>query len=409
MSRRQRPTITDLVIVPKKQSKSQNNSSNSKGKTRPRKKAKARRVNYEGTMAIRENIAPVAMGSSFMNMGKTSSKFRICKTELIGLLASSGSGTFNVINRLRINPASFGTFNWLSKIAPNFESYKFHRCRLIAITRAPTTASGSLIMSPDYDAADGNLPITEQYLFNNQGSSESPVWKANQQLVLSPQMMNRLYKAHVNLTDDRFATTSQDQKTIDVAQVYICTDTNYVGTFGKLLIEYDVEFFQPQAVTEASNQGGMQMAFNTNNNASLPLYSVGQNVIQENNPLLINLPGSSLNNNGSNTTASFGQFSRPYTGPVTLQVTGAGLATSAGTQAELWLSPNSVGGATGVTDIQQIYSNYLTNLTSTNNIVTFFVNAAAGQWLKMIGPTFSSYSFIRGIMGGSAAPFGVNV
>jgi hypothetical protein len=403
MSKRLQPTITDLVVL-KKATKSQSNSSNVNG-SRSRKQGKAKRArkprNMNNSFAMVTTNVPIAQGTSIKNVSRGSIFRTGKKTELIGPLSSSGLGTFANLYRLRCNPASFATFNWLSQIAPNFESYKFHALRFVAITRAPTTASGSLIMSPDYDAADGSIPITEQFLFNNQGSTESPVWQTKTILNLDTKMMNRLYKAHINMTDIRFANTAQDEKTIDVAQIFIATDTNFSGNFGKLLVEYDVEFFQPQARTESINQGGAEVMVSGNGNTNFPLNSSTLVQSQEVTPLLQYFPGNAENNGGGNNTGALAQFTRDWQGYVRTSFVGTGIS---GIYSMFVGSKSTTYGGQDNTDIVQPISSDFYGGTGAQTCVNY-VTANAGQWLKVVGPTLSTLSQVRFFLGGSSNPW----
>ena len=204
--------------------------------------------------------APVAKSAKQTNKGPI---FRalpgggciIEHSELITTLNSQAVANFQLLKRLRCNPASVGTFNWLSRLAPNYEMYKFHKLHFRYETRSPTTVGGSLIMSPDYDAADGSLGVDESSLYNNRGSVDDSTWKSLV-LKLERNHMNRLYKSHVIMSDARFMTTSQDEKTIDVAQVFIGTDCQSALALGKLFVDYVVELSVPSSVQEEIGQGG---------------------------------------------------------------------------------------------------------------------------------------------------------
>jgi len=131
---------------------------------------------------------------------------------------------FQNLARLRCNPASVATFRWLSTVAPSFEQYRFKKLKFEYIARCPTTLAGSVLMSPDYDAQDG-APVSEVIQAAYKGSVEDVPWESNV-LALEPALLNRAYKAHFTMTDTRFNATTQDENTIDAAQVFISSDTD---------------------------------------------------------------------------------------------------------------------------------------------------------------------------------------
>lgn len=181
----------------------------------------------------------------------------IGRTELVDAsmqFVVAGS-VFDVFKRLRLNPGSQGTFPWLSGVAKNYESYRFKKLRFTFITRCSTSSEGTLYLSPDYDAADAQ-PTSEVVLANNSDTKESPVYR-NVTVVLNPEKMNRLYKAHSVMDDARFAGTSQDVKTLDVGQLFIAGEFNFnPQKLGKLMVEYEVELYEPQQPFIPASQGG---------------------------------------------------------------------------------------------------------------------------------------------------------
>lgn len=232
------------------------------------------RVNNQKSKAVN---APTARAAKTKNTGarivaREGGGCTVSHSEMIGNLNSQAVNSFQLLKRLRVNPGSSATFPWLSRMAPNYEMFRFHKLHFRFETRSPTTLGGALIMSPEYDAADGTAGSdTEQSLYNNRGSVDDAVWK---QIVLKLETssLNKMYKSHVVMSDARFASTSQDAKTIDPAQVFIGTDCNNAASLGKLFVDYSVELMVPSAVTEVIGGGGSQEANNalfTNTNHGL--------------------------------------------------------------------------------------------------------------------------------------------
>ena len=181
--------------------------------------------------------------------------------ELISVVSiPSTQDGFAILKRLRLNPASSATFPWLSTIAGSYESFRFKKLHFEYITRAPSTFAGSVIMAPDYDAADGS-PVTESVLSQYKGAVEDVPWK-NMILIVQPGLMNRAYKAHFICDDGRFALTKQDVKTLDPGQFFLGCDGVGPSKWGKLWVDYEVELINPQSPTLGPSVGGSVIQFN---------------------------------------------------------------------------------------------------------------------------------------------------
>jgi len=325
-------------------------------------------------------------------------------------LASNGDGIFKTLARLRLNPGSRLTFPWLSVMAPLYETYRFRRIKFILVTRVPTTTTGNLVMSPDYDAADGEIAITEQFIFNNMGSTDSPIWEKSHTLNLSPQAMNRLYKSHVCMSDARFSATSQDAKTIDAGQVFICTDhSGSALTIGKLLVDYEVEFFNPQSPTDPLQFGGVRIAQqnpNLNNNQPLSPIAAGvANFIvnREEAVPIVKFPGTD-----PVSTATVLQFVRDYQGIVNLLHQGSGInsaAIGAAGGANLFLDKFSglVGAtSTPVSSLADLPT--IVDSAASKRVDAFNLSAKAGDFLKVTAPGNTTINDLKVILGGSSVP-----
>jgi len=169
---------------------------------------------------------------------------RIVHKELVGSV--SGTSAFTVQNALALNPGVAATFPWLSSQANYWEQYKFNRLRFEYVTRCASTQVGSVIMAPDYDAADSN-PTSESNMSTYQDSAEDAPWK-NIICDLNPKSMHPDGPKKFIRTGN----VSGDVKTYDVGLLFLAT-TDCGGTppLGKLWVEYDVELFVPQTSPSA--------------------------------------------------------------------------------------------------------------------------------------------------------------
>jgi len=222
------------------------NNPNIKKKNRKRnKKAQARLVDAPHLGDV-NTVAPVSKSKTIVQQGLKAQPFRIKNREYIFNVTGDNS-PFQQLARFRINPASQFTFPWLSSIAKNYENYRFHKVVFHYIQRCASTTPGSLMISPDYDAADA-APVSEVVASQNRSTKEFSPW-VETKVPLSIEAMNASYKTHYCMSDSRFENSVQDEKTIDCAQVFLlCMDA--FGPLGKLWIEYEVDLITPQYNTE---------------------------------------------------------------------------------------------------------------------------------------------------------------
>lgn len=355
-----------------------------------------------------QNVAYIATSNTQKSRGLNPSLMRTgMKSELLGTFSSSSPANFEVKKRLRINPLSRDTFQWLPTIAQNFESYKFHYLRVRYETRCSTSSSGSIVISPSYDAADSNAQsATEALLYQNKDTVDFSVWKSHS-CVLRPAAMNRLYKSHTCMSDERYANSKQDQKTVDAAQVFICLDGVAAGNaVGKIFLDYDVEFFEPHSPTEPVNQGGA-IVYETSvqGNSTLPFTNIPVTNRNEITPILrtvqelvaqgiINTPSP------SQPSAIIGQLLKDYDGVVNVITSGTGIVS----QPSLYLSKLATGAAGGALDDiimgGSLGPGVINGTQTTSQKAYTLANGLAGDFIKVASGSASSISALSALMGG---------
>jgi hypothetical protein len=178
---------------------------------------------------------------------QSSDSCRIVHRELVSSL--TGSINFTVQNSYSINPGIAATFPWLALQAQGWERYHFNKLKLCYYTRTGSNTPGSVIMSPDYDAAD-SAPVNEQIASTYFGTEEDAPWKD-----ITLGFDNRL------LSGERFVRTGQlaanlDIKTYDVANAYVSTIDGTAVAWGKLWFEYDVTLLNPQSPASGAQGSG---------------------------------------------------------------------------------------------------------------------------------------------------------
>jgi hypothetical protein len=241
MSMRQRPTKPRTAQ--KKAAKGKNNSSNAQG-NRPRRQDNARRQSsQQGTFnnpigasaaystGVSTTRPKISMGSNMCN---------VKHKEFIGNVA--GTTAFTQAFGLAINPGIAATFPWLSNIAQNWQAYRFKKLRFYYLTRTGSNIPGSVILCPDYDAAD-SAPISEQVIDSYEDAKEDAPWK-NIDCPLSPTAMHLMGpKKFIRLGN---LPANQDVKTFDVGNMFVYTVDGTAVNWGKVWVEYDVDLFTPQ-------------------------------------------------------------------------------------------------------------------------------------------------------------------
>lgn len=154
----------------------------------------------------------------------------------------TGSVGFTVSSFLAVNPGIPATFPWLSIMAQGWEEYRFRSIRFVYKTRTGSTTPGSLIMAPDYDSADA-APATEQIMSTYSQCIEDAPWK-DITCVLKTSNSNPLGKHHY--IRQAALAANLDIKTYDIANFIVATTDGTAIPWGKLWVEYDVDFFIPQ-------------------------------------------------------------------------------------------------------------------------------------------------------------------
>jgi hypothetical protein len=139
------------------------------------------------------------------------------------------------------------TFPWLAPIAQNWETYIVNKCKICYFTRTGSNTVGSVLIAPDYDAAD-SAPSSEQAMASYQDVVEDVPWKdmccSLRKSAMHPEGKRK------NIRTGSLA-SNLDIKTYDVANVFVNTvDSAAAASWGKLWIEYDITMFTPQASSD---------------------------------------------------------------------------------------------------------------------------------------------------------------
>jgi hypothetical protein len=128
-------------------------------------------------------------------------------------------------------------------MAVGWEEYSFRNLRFEFVTKTGSTTPGSLIMAPDYDAADA-APSTEAIACSYAGSVGDAPWTKSFSCSMKRKNMNPALGRRYIRTAALAA--NLDIKTYDEGNLFVCTVDGTAVPWGNIWVEYDVDFFIPQ-------------------------------------------------------------------------------------------------------------------------------------------------------------------
>jgi len=266
-------------------------SSNSKPRPGSRK-AKKEKIGRGLSTGAQSAAAAYAVGArvSEPNIKGGYRSTRIVHREFVGNV--TGSSSFATPLTLPLNPGMATTFPWLSTQAVGWEQYKFNRLKFSYLSRTGTSTPGSVMLIPDYDAADP-APSTEQIATAYRDVVEEVPWV--------PEFCCNLDKASMMEPAKRKfirvgpLSPNLDVKTYDAGTMFVGTVDGTNVAWGKLWVEYDVELFVPQLPAAGDNPIQQITGGTTTAN---PFFGPAPTVLGTywinpgNNQFIMNVPGS---------------------------------------------------------------------------------------------------------------------
>lgn len=200
---------------------------------------------------------------------QTSDGVIIRKRELLSSI--TGSSAFTIAQTYAINPGLGTSFPWLATQAQGWEQYRFRRLRFIYYTRTGTSVPGSVMLVPDYDAAD-NAPVSEQQAMDYKDAKEEAPWVVEFCCDLTPSALHPSGRKFIR----QGAVASTDIKTYDAGNMFIATTDGTAVNWGKVFVEYEVELAVSQLPQGSGNvASGIATATTTTNSLATMIYSPG--------------------------------------------------------------------------------------------------------------------------------------
>lgn len=167
-------------------------------------------------------------------------RIRVRHKEYLQDIVGLGAGFSTT--QIAIQPALLSSFPWLSSLAKNYESYQFERLSFLYETTSASSSSGSIILAVDYDAAD-LAPTTKVEAMNMHGAVRSNPWQECCHRSTSQDLKKfgpQRYTRETSLL------ATEDVKTYDIGNLFLCLDGVTASTVGELYVEYDVTLMTPQ-------------------------------------------------------------------------------------------------------------------------------------------------------------------
>lgn len=223
---------------------------NSRPKQRvvPKKEGKTKSGLNSGISRFPDQGKPEAVAAAYSTGKRTrqpkiirsDDRVRIIHEELIASVV--GTDAYTLAFSFALNPGLNGTFPWLSTQAQGWERYRFRRLRFCYYTRTGSNVPGSVMMVPDYDAAD-TYPVSEQIASVYKDVAEDAPWKdiccdlpESRLNAIGPSRYIRTGALSANL----------DVKTYDAGNLFVLTMDGTAVKWGKIWVQYDVELITPQ-------------------------------------------------------------------------------------------------------------------------------------------------------------------
>lgn len=230
-----------------------------KGKNAPKEKKTVRFQSGKGQQAspkpekvkqgeVKRKSAPIAQGISVRTQRpkmKTlpNGDCLITHREYIQDVVA-GTGTPSVFSNttIPINPGQRGTFQWLSRVAVNYESYNFEKLDFVYQTEAPTTLGGTLVLAVIYDATEP-AAATKQQAMAYRSAIRSAPWFECKHVSRSED----LHKSKSSYVRPGSQPANTDLKTYDIGYLNLITQgvTTASSVLGELYVEYTVRLMTP--------------------------------------------------------------------------------------------------------------------------------------------------------------------
>lgn len=233
-----------------------------------RKKAAAqvsRSVSLAAPVSISQQIRNSPANSRYLPNGDVIVTHREYFSEVSTV---AGTSSLFSVGAYQISPSNNRVFPWLSKIANNYESYKFLNLRFSYATEQPTSLGGSVYLGVDYDVNDPT-PADKLSLMQKRSSVRTAPW-APITLTCVREDLNKRTTFYTGGVPP-----GKDPNLYSTCNLFVAT-TGFTSQLyvGELYVEYSIRLMTPQYLD------------NTQFFARFEVPSTALAAITENNPFL---------------------------------------------------------------------------------------------------------------------------
>jgi len=221
-----------------------------------------------------------------------------------------------------VNPGIAGTFPWLSGLARQYESYSFDKLSFVLAPQAPTSATGTVLLTADFDASDAAPDSKSQALAYRKAVRGAP-WETG---VKFNCLSEDLHKEKTHFVRTSALSSNQDIKLYDVANLFVCTQ-GQAGTtaVSEIWVEYSCVLRTPQM--GSAYLGAAISAHYTGSGTNAAPFGTA--------PDLGSIPATMVSS-GTTTSVTTWTFTQPWEGAYMIYAAGTGLTgfTPSGTGTE---------------------------------------------------------------------------
>ena len=311
------------------------------------------------------HFAPIAKTKTTSSSRKDSKYRTGLRKEFVTTLVGSTS-SFEVQQFIVLNAGSTTCSLWLSQLARLYESYRFHKFSIHYIPRTGSTTPGYVAISPDANPHDPQ-PISQVEAYQNEKTKSSAPWDGFV-VHLSPEMLNK--RKSFFCRKDNLLPSGADRDLYDIGNLsLIVGGQSSTSALGEIWLEYDCEFYTPEAPTGLAAPTTLLLDTTSNASQSSPL---GVNPVDRTIQQIGNI--ASMNNNTIT-------FLKDFHGLLNMKNTGGSGISAA---------PSINVGSTAQFDMTENNFNMTANYFSaggTGSGLNSLIKALAGQYIQLNGPT----------------------
>jgi len=171
-------------------------------------------------------------------------KVYICNTEVaVNTLTIAAAGAASI----GVTPLIPSSFAWLTGVAQNYSQWNWRYLKISYIPFCSTSTAGRFGMGLTYDAGDTTATTMAQVIQLDR-SVVAPVWGTNDKsvdiIVPTDRLFGKNYR-YINGANYGALASATDKNVYCPALVMYGTDSGVAGSAGTLMVEYEVELFDP--------------------------------------------------------------------------------------------------------------------------------------------------------------------